>query len=331
MRVNKKFPQWLFSGGTADSDYVGFISNVVYPYFNTSDAPVFKIPYDNKYFPAITYGTEATWLNSLDMLFATRYGDRILMDWIEDIDLHSDALKAITSEQKLNTKKIAQMINLRFAEKWNKIADALAIEYQPLDNYNRIEDSSFETNRDDSFKDSKMFGQHYSDDGKSMVADDRKTTKGIEGGWDDTDGNSHTIENSKQTETWENISGFNSSTSGDAPGEPANYTKTKETYGSGQTPYTESDNGSSSRRYSQANQSTGDKAYKETVEDIGSEASAHLGDGHEDGWRYSETSGNIGVTTSQQMLQSEIDVRSLNMLYDIILKDIADFICLSIY
>lgn len=44
-----------------------------------------------------------------------------------------------------------------------------------------------------------------------------------------------------------------------------------------------------------------------------------------------KTSGNIGVTTSQQMLQSEIDLRSKNLLSNIIMKDIVKEITIPVY
>lgn len=44
-----------------------------------------------------------------------------------------------------------------------------------------------------------------------------------------------------------------------------------------------------------------------------------------------ERSGNIGVTTSQQMLQSEIDIRKFNVFRDRIFQDIANYITLTVY
>lgn len=42
-------------------------------------------------------------------------------------------------------------------------------------------------------------------------------------------------------------------------------------------------------------------------------------------------SGNIGVTTSQQMLESELKLRALNNMRDIIFHDVDSVLCLSIY
>ena len=47
--------------------------------------------------------------------------------------------------------------------------------------------------------------------------------------------------------------------------------------------------------------------------------------------RNSHISGNIGVTTTQQMIESELRLRALNNLYDRILKDVDKFLTLKVY
>lgn len=319
MKVNDKFPHWIASGGITDAAFTGFISNLIYPYFNSGDAPAFMVPYSTSYFPLITYGQPADWLASLDVMFSMRYGQRKLIDYIADMKLHHDESEPLTNDEKHNTIIIAKMINLRFAEKWNKIAEALAIEYNPLENYDRSEDLQHQNSNTGTDTDTKTFGAQNQP---------RKTEKGIEGGWDDTDSESKTFANSKQTETWNKVSGFNGGSSND--GQPADYQKVTETFGSGATPYTESVSGSTGRRYSKDNAGTGDKAYKETITESGVEILQHAINNGNFGWETNRIHGNIGVTTSQQMLESELEIRK-NILYDIILDDIADFICLSIY
>ena len=51
----------------------------------------------------------------------------------------------------------------------------------------------------------------------------------------------------------------------------------------------------------------------------------------ETGTRDLERSGNIGVTTSQQMLQSEIDLRNAYNFYDGIMNDVDSILCLLVY
>ena len=335
MRVNEKFPNWITSGGVTPQDFTGFISNIVYPYFYAQDKPTFRYPYSSNVFPSITVGQNAYWLSDLDMLFATRFGERELRSFIKNIDFHNDATKSLTTDQINNSVRLAQAINLRYGDKWNHIAETLAIEYNPLENYNRNENVQYQDNHVGNEIDNRISGSSMDDDGNVTTSETtkKKSTKGIVGGWDDTNNNTKSFENSKQTETWDKVSGFNGGDSDN--GKPSEYSKTLETFtdSSGGTPknYSESDNGGTSRRYSK--KATGlhpDDDYLETVEDMGYESNKHHINTADYGYHNNTTSGNIGVTTSQQMLQSELDVRK-NLLYDIIINDIAEFLTISIY
>lgn len=334
-RVNDLFPNWFTSGGTTSDDFTGFISNLIYPYLPSQDRPSFQVPYSTSVFPSYTYGTKATWLSSLDVLFSSRFGNRKLMPFIENLDLHNKASETITADQIKNTNTIAQMINIRFGDKWNHIAEALAIEYNPLENYNRIEDSSFENNSDADNYDSTTLGKKLSGSGESISesTDARKDTKTIEGGWDDGDNTTVTTSGDykKKTKTSESIDGFNGTATFGSAGSPTGYTEVEEEYdynspGSSGA-YKETHGGKLSHDYHGKDLSS---KYTEENSREGSEYTKHHIDGTDSGWNYSEISGNIGVTTSQQMLESELEVRK-NLLYDIILGDIADFLCVSIY
>ena len=85
--------------------------------------------------------------------------------------------------------------------------------------------------------------------------------------------------------------------------------------------YTETNSGNIQRTYN---------TYKETETPSGTETLTHNINNGSFGWDKSNISGNIGVTTSQQMLESELEVRR-NILYDIVLNDIAEFLTISIY
>lgn len=334
-RVNDLFPNWFTSGGTTSDDFTGFISNLIYPYLPSTDRPSFQVPYSTSVFPSYTYGTKATWLSSLDVLFSSRFGNRKLMPFIENLDLHNKSSETITADQIKNTNTIAQMINIRFGDKWNHIAEALAIDYEPLENYNRLENSSF--SRDDTGDDynSTTYGKKLTGSGESESesADDRIDTKTIQGGWADDD--TRAIETSgdyiKKTTTKDTIHGFDDTAAYDAPGSPSTYTEVEEEYdyNSPNTSgaYKESNSGAITHDYHGKTDSTD---YNEATARIGSEYTRFNKDDHGEGWNHSEISGNIGVTTSQQMLESELEVRK-NLLYDIILGDIADFLCVSIY
>ena len=328
MRVNEKFPKWMSSGGSSDQAYTGLISNLIYPYFDTPDKPVFQIPYSSEVFPSYTYGTPATWLTSLDVMFATRYGERHLVKWLSDMALHNNSAQSLTAEQKENTRTIAQMINLRYGDKWNHIAEVLAKEYDPLENYNRDETSSYQNSQVGDTKDTKSYGQKFNDSG-TLTADARESERDIQGNYKDSDSTTVTEENGKEKMVLEKVSGFDSSDSSagieDAPGVPSTYQHIVE-QPLDNDGYVVSHCGGIEREYGSSS-----KPYKEITKEKGSEAYKHEINTGDFGWTLSNVHGNIGVKDNMQMLQSEIDVRKANILYDIILRDIADFICLSIY
>ena len=341
-RINDIFPKWFTTGGQTENDFTGVISNLIYPYYNSTDRPNFQIPYNTSYFPAITYGNKSEWLGSLDVMFSSRFGNKKVVSWLNGLTFHNDPTKPVTSEERNNTVTIAKMINLRFADKWNHIAEALAIEYNPLENYDRQEDSSFEHGENGNDYNTTRHGYKLSGTGTATdpiteSQDKEIDNKSIKGGWADVDTRATTTTGKydKSTVNKDSVHGFNGTADFDEPGSPSEYSESTETYNytpseSGVTPYAETNSGAMTRDYHGITGDTKNPHYNEDYEKTGSEYTKEHTDHSTDGWDTSHIHGNIGVTTSQQMLQSELDVRR-NILYDIILEDIANFICLSIY
>lgn len=339
MKVNEKFPNWMSSGGTAPESYTGFISNVVYPYFYAQDKPVFRYPYSTNVFPSVTVGTNAQWLSSLDVMFAMKYGERRLRKIVEPFILHNKSSETVTTENIAQTNILAQMINERFADKWNHIADALEIDYEPLENYNRLENSSFENGQKGDDYNTTKHGYSLSGDGSSTdpyveTVSNEIDKKTIKGGWTDADTRATATSGkyNKKTTTADSINGFNSGGTFNTAGQPSGFSEVNEGYDytTGGAPYTETNSGNIARDYHGIANDTDNPHYNEEYQKSGSEYTKNHIDHLNDGWNHSEISGNIGVTTSQQMLESELEVRK-NLLYDIILSDIAEFLTISVY
>lgn len=72
-------------------------------------------------------------------------------------------------------------------------------------------------------------------------------------------------------------------------------------------------------------------AVPQTESNISGDAEENEEINTESGKRTLTRSGNIGVTTSQQMLQSELDLRSQNHFMDIIMNDTDSILCLLAY
>lgn len=309
MKVNEKFPNWMTSGGNTPDSFTGFISNVVFPYFYAQDKPTFRYSYSTNVFPSITVGTAAQWLSSLDVMFAMRFGERTLRKIVEPFNLHNDSTKSVTSENMAHTNILAQMINERFADKWNHIADALGLEYNPLENYDRTEDTTI---TDEGGKDGS----------NERSYNNYQNEKSISGGYSDEDTRGVEKGGKVKTErdTRDNIHGFNTTA---IDGVPADYQKMIETveYDPSGDAYSETNSGSIERTYNQ---------YKETEKPTGTYKDEYGETNGNERTIDSSIHGNIGVTSSQQMLTQEIEVRR-NLLYDIVLNDIAEFLTISIY
>lgn len=308
MRVNEKFPQWLTSGGITSESFTGLVSNLVYPYFYAQDKPVFRYAYEQSVFPSVTIGTSAQWLSSLDVMFATRFGERQLRKWVSDLDVHTDSTKTVTSDNIRYTNIIAQMINERYGDKWNRIAEVLAIEYEPLENYNRAEDGSFQHSNSGADSDVRTF-------------DNRKTDKEIAGGYTDADTRGVTKGGKVKTDRQTDDSAYGFNSSDDVPTDSQHVVETVEYAPTQADAYKETNSGSIQRTYN---------TYKETETPSGTETLTHNINNGSFGWDKLDVHGNIGVMSSQQMLEQELEVRK-NVLFDIILNDIADMLTISIY
>lgn len=161
------------------------------------------------------------------------------------IDNGSTTDEALTN----SATQLAQIIEKKFADKWNRLANALFSDYNPISNYDMTEEET------------------------TSGSSDKTGTSKVE---------LQTIENTN-TETTNSYQGFNS------------------------TEYKGVSRGNSDTDRSST--TTGTSANNGTTEETSSEGSRTL-----------TRSGNIGVTTSQQMIESEIELRK-KQLIDIIYRD----------
>lgn len=168
---------------------------------------------------------------------------------------------------------IMEIIENRFASKWNKIWDAINTAYNPLENYSMEEKRTPDITKETTF-----------DTTDERTPDLTKTTNGT---------------GSTTTDSETGIYGFNSSDSNPSGTIDGNQTDTI-------TDRTETETGTDTST------KTG------TITDT------------ETGTDTIERSGNIGVTTSQQMLQSEIEIRQYDF-FQGIYKDIDSILCLKSY
>lgn len=168
---------------------------------------------------------------------------------------------------------------------WDKLYKTTTLEYNPIENYNRIED--------------------YTD--TSTLTESRENTKTLTG--NDTQETSLTGKNTTtgNDTTNNSVVGFN----GAAGGGLGESLKDKSETASRSTAETKGEN-------------TGKTTINRTDADSGSTSS------ESSATRHGSISGNIGVTTSQQMIQQERDVAVFNIT-DYIVRDFKQRFCILVY
>lgn len=193
---------------------------------------------------------------NLDILFYTKYGCR----------LASNLLKRYEKLEACELSQIASIIEDRYRTSWEKLYLALTIDYDPIENYNGIE----EVRQTGTVH---VDGKSEADSESELSSEDSSKLPSVQD---------------------EKVYGFNSSSGVDA-------SKTTNTHDS----LIESTQNSSSSGTSE----------NTTTNDLTTVTKRH---------------GNLGVTSSQQMITQELQLRRTQYI-DILLRDVADMLTIKIY
>lgn len=193
-------------------------------------------------------------------------------------------------------KRAIDMWSTKMMVKWQKLADALELQYNPLENYRRNEleagsvSRTNESNRNTS-----------SSRNNETSSEDESTTN-----------TSNILSTTEEANALNKVNGMNSPT---------------------ELTLTEHDQQDTSRQG--ASRSAGTEGEKSKTKAVGSEvAGATEKENKLEGEKNNRSSlvyGNIGVTTSQQMLESELAIRSNWNMYDIITNDFKNQFCILVY
>ena len=240
-------------------------------------------------------------LNSRDFHFIEKYSDRrisrTMFKFLEILDNISGSSVTLSSIAGQTVRHAYETVIPKNAENWVKKFVAYSLtEYAPLDNYNMRETRTPNLTETVSGTES-ITGSETINDGKSGTGS--KSTK--------TD-----LTQSISSESETGIFGFNSGSTSNPTADGTGSTTTRTT-GSA-TDNVESVTNSETITGTHSN--TGSKTTGGTKTNTGTETLTR--------------SGNIGVTTSQQMLQSELELRS-QLLIDEILKALADYMTNPVY
>lgn len=244
---------------------------------------------------------------NLDFLYLhSNSGDRIISPFVRRNLNSSGEISDIS--------KISTALEVLFIEKWSKIWDVLQLSYDPLENYSMTEtglDTTNHTGTDENLKTGSL------DRSGSIVKSGNETldtTTTYSGSETDTgtqsDNNSTTTNNRYAYNS-------NSAVPTDSTTENNNFKNTK-------TFSNRTDDVDNTHTY---NNVTDTDTRKDTYNNIKDKRTANLTD--QTSHNFSR-SGNIGVTTTQQMLESEINIRQYTFFMNVF-KDIDSILCLSIY
>lgn len=209
----------------------------------------------------------------------------------------------------------------RTMERWIK---ALSIDYNPLENYDRMEDWTDDASKVASAIHDETTSNSASNIGINTHSDNKEETNSEETSRSENAVASDFSTSAGEGKTENGRSAYNSSIY--SPHDDSNTETSGENNSTGVTSAdgkTETDskiNGSNSASDVLQNQSTGDESKKLNTNAIDNSSSTHTGRLH----------GNIGVTTSQQMLQAELDISKWNLYDEIADLFISEF-CIYLY
>ena len=252
---------------------------------------------------SMPWGNDPTPL-TLDLLYESRSADKIISPLVKN---RLDNNGKLTGEDKT---LVALQIKAVFLDKWSHLWELMQIDYDPLSNYDMVEDGTDQTKRTGTDTNLKTG----SEDNSGAI-----TRTGSERDNGDTTRTGSESDSGTGANNAENrsIYGFNSNsavpadTSTTSHDNTHTYTNVKDAVDTTHTYNQVADTDTRKKTYNNVT----DALTHNTTDDM----KHHL-----------TRSGNIGVTTSQQMAESEIQLRSW-LFFENVMKDVDSLLTLAIY
>lgn len=228
----------------------------------------------------------------LDFEYINNFSGRKIISPAVEKSLGTDGI--ITAE---NLTKLCSVAYMMYAKKWARNWAVLTAEYNPIENYSMVEDSKLT-------RDNKQ--THSGTDSTLMTGTDTFVKTGSE-----ADAHTGTITDSATSSEENEVSAFNSSS----------YEDSNKMTGSG----------GNTRTFLNTDTTTFNSVTDaETRNKTDATTHGHVIDNDDDERNHLTRSGNIGVTTSQQMIQSDIDLWKWNFFYEVF-TDIDNVFTISTY
>lgn len=244
----------------------------------------------------------------LDIGYYSVSANKLASPFILDISNNNDfdsSVTPITSEVRA---KIAGVIYSLFYRKWEHFWNIYTAEYNPINNYDMVETESVETSTSDIIANTGTV--------TTVTDKDVRDTGTVTDVYDDDKTQTGTISDSGSSSSADNLFGFNSST---AVGHDTN----SETIDNTRT-------GNIASTDDSTNTKTNNLTHTDDTTDTETRNLYNNASGSREVSKEINRSGNIGVTTTQRMIESELEVWKWSF-FKSIFDDIDSVCCLDIY
>lgn len=270
----------------------------------------------------------------LDLIYFTaRSGEKLPSPTVKTL-ADSDLEFGLTAAQ-VDTlgNAIMQIYGLQFAKQWATLKQT----YDPIENYRMNETESSDTSTTHGHTMTITDNLTHRKSGTVQTADTREDTENTTRTPNTTSASTTTTtENTTRTpntreETENSVAGFNSSSMSDQSAQIHTKTGTEAQATTTQTTGTSSETGTETQ--ATTNRATGSKidTYNTTDTDSGTKTHANTGTDSEENERTLLRHGNIGVTTTQQMIQQERELWQWNFIESVVFPAVDKVLCLQTY
>ena len=275
----------------------------------------------------------------VDLLYHFNHSGDKYISPITDRILAND--ESLTTEKK---KTLAKLIYGKYSDKWNKIYDALMTPYKPLENYHMVESSTESiTGTEDiqslqaqqtSAKDKAVGSRTQNQDDTDIQSRESAQTVSYDNNEQTTYNSTQTQQSVQESDSNNNIYAFNSEVAAPQNENSSATTRTDANAHTGNdtVSHTGQDTTNINDSISNTKKSTSDT--QDFAQRDNESESTLTGKNSKENTQTRvnnhTTSGNIGVTTSQQMLESELELRKYDLL-SVVFEDCDSILCLNIY
>ena len=270
----------------------------------------------------------------LDLIYFTvRSGEKLPSPTVKNLADNDLEFGLTAAQVETLGNAIMQIYGIKFGKQWATLKQT----YDPIENYRMTEEETSGASTTHGHTITITDNLTHRKSGTVQTADTREDTENTTRTPNTTSSTSTTTtENTTHTpntreETENSVAGFNSSAMSDQSAQVHTKTGTETQATTTQTTGTNTETGTETQ--ATTNRATGSKTdtYNLSDTDTGTKTHANTGTDSEESERELVRHGNIGVTTSQQMLEQERDLWQWNFVEQVVFPAVDKVLCLPTY